>query len=193
MAGGMNMAEGLRCCIPRSIRTQSTAGSAPACACPHSGMRPKRQPTRPPLPLSSATPAQAARPARCPTCAAPHRPPHRPRTFSVPPRRTAPHLASSPLPLPLPAHARAGGNSRWLAKLCEGLPIFYDSPVERVSRSTRGVAIDAGGRRLLADAAVVTVPLGVLKKGGIAFHPPLSNRKHGAIERLGFGVLNKVS
>ena len=42
------------------------------------------------------------------------------------------------------------------------------------------------------DAVLVTVPLGVLKKGSIAFQPPLPQRKLEAIERMGFGVLNKV-
>ena len=40
---------------------------------------------------------------------------------------------------------------------------------------------------------VVTVPLGVLKHGDISFKPPLPLRKLQAIQRVGFGVLNKVS
>ena len=39
---------------------------------------------------------------------------------------------------------------------------------------------------------LVTAPLGVLKKGSIRFSPPLPERKLGAIQRMGFGVLNKV-
>lgn len=39
---------------------------------------------------------------------------------------------------------------------------------------------------------LVTVPLGVLKKGSIRFSPPLPQRKLGAIQRMGFGVLNKA-
>ena len=50
----------------------------------------------------------------------------------------------------------------------------------------------AGGEALRADSAVVTVPLGVLKAGGIAFDPPLPPWKADAIRRLGFGALNKV-
>jgi lysine-specific histone demethylase 1 len=42
------------------------------------------------------------------------------------------------------------------------------------------------------DAVLVTVPLGVLKAGSIAFQPPLPQRKQEAIERMGFGTLNKV-
>lgn len=44
-----------------------------------------------------------------------------------------------------------------------------------------------------ADAAIVTVPLGVLKRqDGLVFQPPLPAKKRAAIERLGFGCLNKV-
>ena len=44
-----------------------------------------------------------------------------------------------------------------------------------------------------ADAAIVTVPLGVLKrKDGMVFQPPLPAKKRAAIKRLGFGCLNKV-
>lgn len=43
-----------------------------------------------------------------------------------------------------------------------------------------------------AEAVLVTVPLGVLKENVITFDPPLSEEKQSAIERLGFGNLNKV-
>ncbi len=43
-----------------------------------------------------------------------------------------------------------------------------------------------------AEAALVTVPLGVLKKGSINFQPPLPSRKQEAIDRMGFGILNKA-
>lgn len=53
------------------------------------------------------------------------------------------------------------------------------------------VHTDAGV--LCADAALVTIPLGVLKRAdGLAFLPPLPARKRLAIKRLGFGCLNKV-
>ncbi|ODA82884.1 hypothetical protein RJ55_01393 [Drechmeria coniospora] len=43
-----------------------------------------------------------------------------------------------------------------------------------------------------ADCVVCTVPLGVLKHGSIDFEPPLPAWKTSAIDRLGFGILNKV-
>ncbi|KAG6009533.1 hypothetical protein E4U21_002169 [Claviceps maximensis] len=43
-----------------------------------------------------------------------------------------------------------------------------------------------------ADNVVCTIPLGVLKQGNVTFEPALPDWKMGAIERLGFGILNKV-
>lgn len=43
-----------------------------------------------------------------------------------------------------------------------------------------------------AAAVLVTVPLGVLKENVIQFDPPLLEEKQSAIDRLGFGNLNKV-
>eukprot|EP01116_Phalansterium_solitarium_P021841 TRINITY_DN696_c0_g1_i2.p1 TRINITY_DN696_c0_g1~~TRINITY_DN696_c0_g1_i2.p1 ORF type:complete len:382 (-),score=111.94 TRINITY_DN696_c0_g1_i2:451-1596(-) len=43
-----------------------------------------------------------------------------------------------------------------------------------------------------AAAAIVTVPLGVLKAGSITFSPPLPAPKTLAIERLGYGAIEKV-
>ena len=41
-------------------------------------------------------------------------------------------------------------------------------------------------------AAIVTLPLGCLKAGGVAFQPPLPAWKAEAIAKLGYGNLNKV-
>ncbi|KAI5798997.1 flavin-containing amine oxidoreductase-domain containing protein [Geopyxis carbonaria] len=48
------------------------------------------------------------------------------------------------------------------------------------------------GQVIAADQVVVTLPLGVLKAQGVEFDPPLPDWKTGAIERLGYGLLNKV-
>lgn len=42
------------------------------------------------------------------------------------------------------------------------------------------------------DAVIVTVPLGVLKHGAIAFDPPLPSDKQAAIAALGMGLLDKI-
>lgn len=48
------------------------------------------------------------------------------------------------------------------------------------------------GTTIDSDAIVCTVPLGVLKHGNVKFDPPLPPWKVEAIDRLGFGILNKV-
>jgi hypothetical protein len=48
------------------------------------------------------------------------------------------------------------------------------------------------GTVIEADKVVITLPLGVLKAGAVGFDPPLPEWKTGAIERLGYGLLNKV-
>ncbi|KAL0454382.1 UNVERIFIED_CONTAM: Lysine-specific histone demethylase 11 [Sesamum latifolium] len=85
-----------------------------------------------------------------------------------------------------------GGNERLIRALAEDLPIFYDHPVESVRYGSDGVLVYAGGQEYRSDMVLCTVPLGVLKKGEIEFVPELPQRKKDAIERLGFGLLNKL-
>jgi monoamine oxidase len=48
------------------------------------------------------------------------------------------------------------------------------------------------GTIIEADYIVSSIPLGVLKRQTINFQPPLPEWKTGAIQRIGYGVLNKV-
>ena len=48
-----------------------------------------------------------------------------------------------------------------------------------------------GGDLMITDHALVTVPLGVLKAGGITFGGELSAKRQAAIDGLGMGLLNK--
>ncbi|KAL8166198.1 hypothetical protein V2J09_007697 [Rumex salicifolius] len=87
----------------------------------------------------------------------------------------------------------AGGNWRLIKALCEGIPILYGKTVHTIRYGSMGVEVLVGDRVFKADKVLCTVPLGVLKKKGIKFEPELPQRKLGAIERLGFGLLNKVA
>ncbi|KAJ3632115.1 hypothetical protein Zmor_022083 [Zophobas morio] len=62
----------------------------------------------------------------------------------------------------------------------------YESNFQAVS------VILESGETLSADSVLVTVSLGVLKSKLITFEPPLPQWKQEAIDRLGFGQLNKV-
>ncbi|KAK9918934.1 hypothetical protein WJX75_008165 [Coccomyxa subellipsoidea] len=85
-----------------------------------------------------------------------------------------------------------GGNLRLVAALTEGLPIMYNSVVKEIRYSKNRVAVRTATHEFQGDAVLVTVPLGVLKAGSIKFSPPLPQRKLDSIQRMGFGVLNKV-
>lgn len=87
-----------------------------------------------------------------------------------------------------------GGNLRLVTALARGIPTFYHCQATLIEYAEeQGVVIhtDTAGQ-ITADAVVVTVPLGALKRGCPAFSPPLPPRKTLAIKRLGFGLLNKV-
>ena len=76
--------------------------------------------------------------------------------------------------------------------LAQGLEIKLEHIVERIAYTEEGVVITTSQGEFRADRAVVTLPLGVLKHGGIEFDPPLPEEKRDAIEKLGMGVLNKT-
>lgn len=48
------------------------------------------------------------------------------------------------------------------------------------------------GRTFTADAAIVTIPLGVLKSNCVTFEPRLPEWKESAIDDLGVGIENKI-
>ncbi|GAE00061.1 flavin-containing amine oxidase, putative [Paecilomyces variotii No. 5] len=58
--------------------------------------------------------------------------------------------------------------------------------------NTKALVQCEDGETFAADKVVFTGSLGVLKHQTVQFDPPLPDWKRGAIERLGFGVMNKV-
>ena len=76
--------------------------------------------------------------------------------------------------------------------LARGLDIRLGTAVTHIAHDAQGVHLETSGGPVAADRVIVTVPLGVLKAGTITFHPPLPGTKREAIERLGFGLLDKV-
>ncbi|XP_009790005.2 lysine-specific histone demethylase 1 homolog 2 [Nicotiana sylvestris] len=87
----------------------------------------------------------------------------------------------------------AGGNWGIIRALCKGVPIFYGKTVQTIKYGNEGVDVIAGGQVFQADMVLCTVPLGVLKRRLIRFEPELPEKKLEAIDRLGFGLLNKVA
>jgi len=87
------------------------------------------------------------------------------------------------------------GYSALMNALAEGLDIRLEHSVEEVRLLETGddaVEIVTDQGTFSADAAVVTLPLGVLQAGNVRFSPPLPERKQEAIARLGMGNLAKV-
>ncbi|XP_066922413.1 lysine-specific histone demethylase 1A-like isoform X2 [Clytia hemisphaerica] len=89
------------------------------------------------------------------------------------------------------------------AALAEGLDIRLNTAVRNVKYTRQGVEVvgvtNKNGiptsQTFKADAVLCTLPLGVLKHKNppsIHFNPPLPDWKTGAMDRMGFGNLNKV-
>ena len=85
-----------------------------------------------------------------------------------------------------------GGYDRLVERLLDGLDVRLGEPVAAVRQDERGVAVDTAAGTHRADAAVVTVPLGVLRAGAVAFDPPLAPAKRGAVDALRMGDFDKV-
>jgi len=89
----------------------------------------------------------------------------------------------------------AGGFVRVVEGLATGLDIRLNAPVTRIEWAPdRPVLVHTAGAGEVhqAEAVIVTLPLGVLQAGDVAFAPPLPEPKRAAIGRLGMGDLTKV-
>jgi vacuolar protein sorting-associated protein 33A len=87
--------------------------------------------------------------------------------------------------------------ARGLVHCPSSLDLKTKFPIKSISYHTgEGMASAAieceDGSVVDADAVVCTIPLGVLKQNNIVFNPPLPSWKTNVVERLGFGILNKV-
>ncbi len=73
------------------------------------------------------------------------------------------------------------------------VPPFLGQETREISSGPSGVRIDTDKESFEAEAAVVTLPLGVLKSDSVRFDPALPEAKTGAIARLGTGRLEKIA
>lgn len=86
------------------------------------------------------------------------------------------------------------GMQQHITDLLDGIDLLPASAVTALIYDEGGVAIRLGtGESISVDRVVVTVPLGVLKSGGIVFDPPLPAAHREAIASLGVGVLETVA
>ncbi|OSC43171.1 flavin monoamine oxidase family protein [Mycobacterium decipiens] len=75
--------------------------------------------------------------------------------------------------------------------LADGLQIVFNAAVTAVLHRSSSVTVRAGNRSFNGPAAIVTVPLGVLKSGAVTFDPPLPDGHSQALRALGFGAMSK--
>ena len=89
--------------------------------------------------------------------------------------------------------AVTGGMSALIEKSLEGVETFLSTTVVGINYDDDGVSLRLGsGESLTVDRAIVTVPLGVLKGGGIEFDPLLPFTHRAAISDLGFGAVETL-
>jgi monoamine oxidase len=86
----------------------------------------------------------------------------------------------------------SGGFGSLTNALASGLDIRLNHVVHGIEYGPHAVSVHTNRGTFDADAAIVTLPLGVLKAGGVEFTPALPVAKKNAIARIGMGHLAKV-
>ncbi|MEZ7812911.1 MAG: NAD(P)/FAD-dependent oxidoreductase [Paracoccaceae bacterium] len=98
-------------------------------------------------------------------------------------------------------HSELPGGDMWFANgyeqiskfLAHGLDIRFNHEVKRLDLLEEGVSISLTEDNVIFGShAIVTVPLGVLKRSKIEFFPPLELSRRRAIASLEMGLLNKI-
>ena len=89
-------------------------------------------------------------------------------------------------------HFPVGGYAGIVDAMAEGLDVELEHPVTAVRWGDDGVEVDAAGETFVGTHAIVTVPVGVLRAGTIAFEPALSDARRAALDHLDMANLEKV-
>lgn len=83
------------------------------------------------------------------------------------------------------------GYDRIIRHLAKGLNIQTGVPVTSIRHGDGGAEVKTKAGSKNFDSIIVTLPLGVLKSGAIAFDPPLSQERAERIGRMGFSAFEK--
>jgi monoamine oxidase len=102
------------------------------------------------------------------------------------------HVYDEPVDRGLINFRVSGGYTRLMQQAAAELDVRYNSVVRRIRWDDASVEISTGSQSASFDAAVVTLPLGVLRKGTVEFDPPLPADKLDAITRINAGSISKV-
>jgi monoamine oxidase len=84
------------------------------------------------------------------------------------------------------------GMRRVLEAVSQGLSITLNAPVTRIEHDRRGARVSTALTTYEADAAIVTVPVGVLRAEKIQFEPALPAAHLRALRKLDMATMNKV-
>ena len=84
------------------------------------------------------------------------------------------------------------GYDEVLGTIAQGLDIRFDTPVTAIDWNTDGVEVATPRGNLTARAAIVTLPLAVLKANAVRFNPPLPQAKQRAIDTLAMAPAMKL-
>ncbi len=100
--------------------------------------------------------------------------------------------AAEPDPNPDRNFRVAEGYSALWDRLSEGIDVRLGTEVRSITWDGQQVSLETSAGVIEGDAAIVTLPLGVLKSEAVRFSPPLPEEKLDAIAELGAGVVNKI-
>jgi monoamine oxidase len=90
-------------------------------------------------------------------------------------------------------HLIPSGMGNFIATFAEGVPITLNTPVRSIAWGSKdGVALDTPAGTVRARAAIVTVSIGVLGSGALAFNPGLPDSHRSAIAGLEMGHTAKI-
>jgi len=70
--------------------------------------------------------------------------------------------------------------------------ILLEHIVSNIEQDEKSVYVTTTQGTLCADYVISTFPLGVLQSGSVTFNPALPDHKLNAINKVGFGVMNKI-
>lgn len=84
------------------------------------------------------------------------------------------------------------GYRQIINRLAHGLDIRLEHFVTEIRHTDQKVTILTSQGTFIADRAIITLPIGVLKKGIVQFVPALPAPKQAAINHLSMGTLDKV-
>jgi monoamine oxidase len=85
------------------------------------------------------------------------------------------------------------GYGALVTRLGADVPVRLDTPATHIRWDNAGVAVETPRGALRAKAAIVTVPVGVLKSGGLRFTPDLPAAAQAALDGLHMGALTKIA